>query len=1256
MAEDKYFDKADDEKDTEKAKGRHGRENSFPLYRLFSFPDRADMVLMSVGGIAAFLNGLTIPLITLIFGQLVDTFGGTARNDIVEEVSKVALKFVYLGIASALATCVQMSCWMITGERQSERIRNMYLKAVLRQDITFFDRETNMGEVVGKMSGDIVLIQDAMGEKVGKSIQLMSSFTGGFVVAFSRGWLLVLVMMSTVPLLIFSGATMSMAVTLMATREQEAYSRAASLVEQTIGSIKTVASFTGEREAINQYNKFLIRSYKSSVQEGLAAGLGMGMVLFVIFCSYGLAVWSGSRFIIERGYTGGEVVNVVIAIVTSSMSLGEASPCVKAFAAGKAAAFNMFETIERKPDIDSSDTGGLKLEDIHGDIELKDICFRYPTRPHEQIFDGLSLSIPSGHTVALVGESGSGKSTVISLIQRFYDPQAGEILIDSINLKEYQLRWIREKMGLVGQEPVLFASTIKDNIAYGKDNSTIKEIKAAAELANAATFIDKLPQGLETMVGDNGTQLSGGQKQRVAIARAILRNPRILLLDEATSALDTESERSVQEALDRIMTSRTTIVVAHRLSTVKNSHMIAVVCNGKIVEKGPHSELVKLSGTYSQLISLQEEKKATSNYHDKPVCTLGSPRRLPHCVSLKEPSGVQYSSSTLHLPAVVKVDEIEPAELTDGQTPQQSKDVPLRRLINLNRPEFPMLILGCVFAVINGSVLPVFGLLFSNMIEKFYEMPDKLRKDSTFYMKMFVALGFVSLIASTARSYFFAVAGSQLIRRVRSMSFEKVLHMEIGWFDSTLNSSSAIGSKLSMDAATVRGLVGDTLALIVQNFSSLLLGVAIALLANWQLALVVVALVPLLVFNTWAYMKFMQGFSADAKVMYGEASKVANDAVRNIRTVASFSAEEKVMDLYRKRCKTPKEAGIKLGLITGGAFGLSFFFLLCSYAISFYVGARLVQDGKAEFVQVFRVFFALCMAAMAVSMASTITPDTTKAKACTASVFEILDGKSKIDSSTNTGTTLENVKGDIEFQCVSFTYPMRPTAQILQEFDLTIESGKMVALVGESGCGKSTVISLLQRFYNPNSGQILLDGTEIQKFQVRWLRQQMGLVSQEPSLFNDTIRANIAYGKEGETTEAEILAAAEAANAHKFISAMEKGYDTLVGERGVQLSGGQKQRVAIARAMVKAPKILLLDEATSALDAESERVVQIALDQVMIDRTTIVVAHRLSTIKGANMIAVIKNGAVVEKGRHAELVKIKDGCYASLSAVHIGVS
>ncbi|KAK8718207.1 hypothetical protein V6N13_045450 [Hibiscus sabdariffa] len=1246
--------------DSESSKGDE-KTNSVPLYKLFAFADLRDIVLMIVGLIGAIGNGLCMPLMTVLFGDLIDAFGqNQSNNEMVDAVSKVALKFVYLAVVAGVAAFLR--------ERQAARIRGLYLKTILRQDVGFFDVETNTGEVIGRMSGDTVLIQDAMGEKVGKFIQLVFTFSGGFVIAFFQGWQLTLVMLSAIPLVVITGGIMTMIITKMASRGQSAYAKAATVVDQTIGSIRTVASFTGEKQAISNYNKFLVTAYKSGIKEGTAAGLGVGVVMLIVFCSYGLAVWFGGKMILERGYTGGKVNNVIMAVLIGSMSLGQASPCMSAFAAGQAAAFKMFETIERKPEIDPYDTRGKVLEDIRGDIELKDVYFSYPARPEEKIFRGFSLSISSGTTVALVGQSGSGKSTVISLIERFYDPQAGEVLIDGINLKDFQLRWIRGKIGLVSQEPVLFASSIRDNIAYGKEDATVEEIRDAAELANAAKFIDKLPQGLDTMVGEYGTQLSGGQKQRVAIARAILKDPRILLLDEATSALDAESERVVQEALDRMMRKRTTVIVAHRLSTVRNADMIAVIRRGKMVEKGSHSELLEdPDGAYSQLIRLQEINKESKQATDVSGITPESFKQLSPKRSSKRPTSkgspmrdTEHHSFSLSfgLPTGMSVNDAAMLETEDPseQPLKQPPEVSIRRLAYLNKPELPVILLGTIVAVVNGVILPIFGILISRVINVFFKPPDELRKDSRFWSLIFMTLGLVSLLACPARTYFFSIAGCKLIQRIRSMCFEKVVRMEVGWFDEPDNSSGSIGARLSADAATIRGLVGDALAQMVSNLASAIAGLVIAFVASWQLAFIILGVIPLRGVNEYVQLKFTRGFSADAKMMYEEASQVANDAVGSIRTVASFCAEKKVMQLYRKKCEGPLRAGIRQGLISGAGFGISFFLLFNVYATSFYAGSLLVQHGDATFSDVFQVFFALTMATVGISQSSSFAPDSSKAKTSAASIFAIIDRKSKIDPSDESGTTIENVKGDIELRRVSFKYPLRPDIQIFRDLSLSILAGKTVALVGESGSGKSTVISLLQRFYDPDSGHITLDGVEIQTLQLKWLRQQMGLVSQEPVLFNDTIRANIAYGKGGNATEAEILAASELANAHKFISSLQQGYDTVVGERGVQLSGGQKQRVAIARAIVKSPKILLLDEATSALDAESERVVQDALDKVMVNRTTVVVAHRLSTIKNADVIAVVKNGVIVEKGKHDTLINIKDGFYASLVALHMSAS
>ncbi|CAM0948572.1 unnamed protein product [Alopecurus aequalis] len=1141
------------EKEDEEGGGEHVKRVSFT--GLFRYADRTDLLLMLVGTVAALANGVSQPLVTVIFGDIIDDFGGATTDNVLHHVNKAVLSFVYLGIGTALVSFLQMTT----------------------------------GQLVSTMSGDTVLVQDAIGEKVGKFLQLVATFIGGFVVAFVKGWLLSLVMLACIPPVVIAGGAVAKVLSTIASKGQASYGDAGNVVEQTIGAIKTVVSFNGEKHAIGSYNKFIHKAYKTTVEEGLANGFGMGFVFFIFFSSYGLAIWS----------------------------LGNATPCMTAFAQGQSAAHRLFTTIKRKPEIDPDDMAGKQLEDIRGDVELKDVYFSYPSRPEQLIFDGFSLRVCCGTTMAIVGESGSGKSTVISLVERFYDPQAGEVLIDGINIKSLQLGSIRGEIGLVSQEPLLFMTSIRDNITYGKDDATFEEIKRAVELANAANFIDKLSNVYDTMVGQRGAQLSGGQKQRIAIARAIIKNPKILLLDEATSALDVDSERLVQEALNRIMVDRTTLVVAHRLTTVRNADCISVVQQGKIVEQGPHDELVlNLDGAYSQLIRLQENREEEQKKDSRML----DPRNDTHGENQKELDG-------------------------DGEVP---KIAPMGRLARLNKPELHIILFGSLAATVHGVLFPMLGITIASAIKTFYEPPDKLRKDSSFWALMCLLLGILSIISIPAELFFFGIAGGKLIERIRAMSFRSIVHQEVAWFDDPKNSSGALGARLSVDALNVRRLVGDNLALTVQIIATLITGFVIAMIADWKLSLVILCVIPLVGIQGYAQVKFLKGFSQDAKMMHEDASQVANDAISSIRTVASFCSEKRITGIYDQKCEASMNQGVRTGIVGGIGFGFSFLMLYLTYSLCFYVGAQFMRHGQSDFGGVFKVLFALVLTTVGVSQTSAMATDSTKAKDSAISIFALLDRESEIDSSSNEGFPLDEVKGNIDFQHVSFKYPTRPDIQIFSDFTLHIPSGKTVALVGESGSGKSTVIGLLERFYNPDSGTISLDGVEIKSLNINWLRDQMGLVGQEPILFNDTIHANIAYGKDGEVSEEELIAAAKASNAHEFISSLPQGYDTTVGERGIQLSGGQKQRVAIARAILKDPKILLLDEATSALDAESERIVQDALDHVMVSRTTIVVTHRLTTIKGADIIAVLKDGAIAEKGRHEALMNIKDGVYASL--------
>lgn len=390
----------------------------------------------------------------------------------------------------------------------------------------------------------------------------------------------------------------------------------------------------------------------------------------------------------------------------------------------------------------------------------------------------------------------------------------------------------------------------------------------------------------------------------------------------------------------------------------------------------------------------------------------------------------------------------------------------------------------------------------------------------------------------------------------------------------------------------------------------------------------------------------MKGFAGDRNKAYARATQVAGEAVTNIRTVAAFHAEDRIQALFALELKGPSGRSFLTGQVAGFGLGLAQCLMYWSYGLGMWYSGTLISNEGVEFGRVVKVFLMLMISAAFVAETLALAPDLAKGGQAVESVFEVLDRKTTIEPEDPEGEQVDKLSGDIQLKHVSFAYPSRPDITIFKDLNLRVRSGHSLALVGASGSGKSSVIALIERFYDPISGQVLIDGKDLKKYNLKSVRQHIALVSQEPALFACSISENILYGKDG-ATEAEVIGAAKAANAHRFISSLPDGYQTQVGERGVQLSGGQKQRVAIARAVLKDPVILLLDEATSALDAESEKIVQKALDRLMKGRTTVVIAHRLSTIQGADTIAVVQDGTILEVGSHNDLIA-KGGGYTRL--------
>ncbi|XP_025093404.1 LOW QUALITY PROTEIN: multidrug resistance protein 1-like [Pomacea canaliculata] len=1222
--------------------------------------------MMVVGMFGSVVAGCGLPLNMIVFGDVVDMFVDSSKianatnrtyaDVLMEKMSPNTMYFLVIAAVVFVTSTMAVSLWTIAGERQIVHIRKRFFRSIMRQDIGWFDTH-EASELNSRFSADIQNISEGLCDKVAVFVQWMSTWLVSYIVAFVQGWKLTLVVIGFSPFVIFASSLMMRLVRSASIRELQAYAKSGAIAEQALRAIRTVQAFQGQEKEQKRYEDNLIFAVKAGSRKGIFLGIGMSTFWFIIFMAFAVSFWYGVHLIQTEGFSPGNILPVFFGVLIGAMSLGNALPNLENFSDARAAAAKVFEIIDLSPHIDVSSDKGEKIMSLKGVIEFKNIHFRYPARPDIPVLNGLDLRVDPGQTVALVGASGCGKSTTIQLLQRFYDPEKGQVTVDGHDIKTLNLKWLRDQIGVVSQEPVLFAATIAENIRYGKRDVTQAAIEAAAKEANAHGFISQLPEGYDTLVGERGAQLSGGQKQRIAIARALVRNPRILLLDEATSALDHESEAAVQSALEKAGQGRTTIVIAHRLSTIRNADKIVSISAGCKEEEGNHHSLIAKGGLYAQLINLQTtaEKETKTDVDDLDIVedddgdSLLEEDLVSHKVGLRRFSTVSGLSRTLSIrlsKRSIRRRSGEDEDKNKTMTEEESKQT-LKRIILLSLPEWLSIVVGSLCSMVAGVAQPAFSLILTEYIRIFgYTDRDEQSHQAMVLGVSVICVGIGIGILRLAQNWCLSSSGSKLTARLRTMTFKALMRQDMSFFDDPKNQVSALTTKLSPDAALVQGATGSKVGQILEAAATIISALIIAFVFGWKLTLVVLAFLPIIIVAGIIQGKVIAGSSKSEKSQLQEAGKICSEAVDNIRTVASLNRADIFIERLESLVDVTKRTVVKAAMTYGVSYGISNSIIFCAYAAAFTYGTKLVGDGEMEFYAVFRVFSAIVFGGASVGRQSSFGFDYTKAKLAAGRLFTIIDRQPKIDIDKSGGLHLNKYSGKVAVANATFFYPTRPTVRVLGGLDLAVEGGQTLALVGGSGCGKSTVIQLLLRFYDSESGALLLDGEDTRNLDLRWLRQQIGLVSQEPVLMDGSIASNIAYGDNTrEVSMAEIIAAAKNANIHSFIESLPKGYDTNVGDKGTQLSGGQKQRIAIARALVRNPRVLLLDEATSALDTESERVVQEALDKAREGRTCIVIAHRLSTIQNADKIAVIGEGRVVEIGTHSQLLATKGAYY-----------
>jgi ATP-binding cassette subfamily B (MDR/TAP) protein 1 len=1171
--------------------------------------------------------------------------------------AKDASYLVFIGIGMFACTYFYMYTWVYTAEVNAKRIRERYLKAVLRQDIAFFDN-VGAGEVATRIQTDTHLVQQGISEKVALVVNFFAAFVTGFILAYIRSWRLALAISSILPCIAITGGVMNKFVSGYMQLSLKHVAESGTVAEEVIATVRTAQAFGTQKILSELYDTHIAKSRQADLKAASWQGGGLACFFFVIYSAYALAFSFGTTLINRGQANAGTVVNVFLAILIGSFSLALLAPEMQAVTRGRGAAAKIFATIDRVPDIDSANPNGLKPEKVEGELVLENVEFAYPSRPTVQVVKGLSLRFPAGKTAALVGASGSGKSTIVSLVERFYDPVSGAVKLDGVNLKDLNLKWLRSQIGLVSQEPTLFATTIRNNVAHGligtaSEHASEEEkfalIKEACIKANADGFITKLPLGYDTLVGERGFLLSGGQKQRVAIARAIVSDPRILLLDEATSALDTQSEGIVQDALDKAAAGRTTITIAHRLSTIKDADCIYVMGEGLVLEQGTHAELLQdENGAYYRLVAAQKlREKRDGQDSDSITAASAESDDIEKAAREEVPLGRRNTDHSLG-------SEIIQQKQKSGDSEKQgdhSLPFLFKRMGMLNREAWLKYGIGSIFAAMTGMVYPAFGIVYARGIEGFSKVdPHERRIAGDRNALWFFIIALISTLAIGMQNFLFASAAATLTSKLRSLTFRAILRQDIEFFDKEENSTGSLTANLSENPQKVNGLAGVTLGALVQSVSTLIAGSIIGLSFVWKLALVGIACSPLLVSTGYIRLRVVVLKDQANKKAHEHSAQLACEAAGSIRTVAALTREDDCCEQYSKSLEVPLKNSNTSAIWSNLLFAFSQSMVFFVIGLVFWYGSRLVSFLEFSTFQFFVGLMSTTFGAIQAGNVFSFVPDISSAKGAGSDIIKLIDSIPEIDAESKSGKTPdpEQVRGHIRLENIHFRYPTRPAVRVLRDLSLQVEPGTYIALVGASGSGKSTVIQLIERFYDPLAGQIYLDGELITDLNIQEYRKQIALVSQEPTLYAGTVRFNILLGAikpHDEVTEEEIESACRKANILEFIRSLPDGFDTEVGGKGSQLSGGQKQRIAIARALLRNPKVLLLDEATSALDSNSEKVVQEALDEAAKGRTTIAIAHRLSTIQNADRIYFIKEGKVSESGTHDQLLSLRRDYY-----------
>jgi ATP-binding cassette subfamily B (MDR/TAP) protein 1 len=1083
--------------------------------------------------------------VQIVFGQIAYIFagvedGGRGRAESKQLINHYTLYFLYLALGALVTWFISTAGFAHTGARITRRIKAHFFSSVLRQNMAVFDT-IGTGNMVTQLTADANVIQEGISQKLSLTISAIGTLVATYAVSFALNWKISFMLTWSVFLsLLFLYGGNKIAVR-YSKRSAEANSSGISIVEEALGSIRSTTALGMQGYIAKTYDEHLSTAEKAGVVLKTLMGTMVGITVGTGYLNVALALWQGSIFLVDEKISFMAVVAITLITKTAAFCVLGVGQNAEAFTSAIAASGRIFRMINRESPIDPMSDGGLTPGSVRGTIELRNVKHIYPSRPGVVVAHDLSLTLPSGKTTALVGPSGSGKSSVAQLIMRFYDPIRGQVLLDNCSLRELNLKWLRRQMRFVNQEPFLFDTTVLENIEHGfvgtrfegiSAQEKMERVEKAARIACAHDFICSLPSGYLTRVGSRGSQLSGGQKQRVAIARAIVADPKILILDEATSALDTNTEALVQGALNNTSANRTTIIIAHRLSTIRDADNIVVVKDGRVVEQGTHEALMASNGVYFDLVEAQRVQQEETDDEQ---------------ISDNDADHYSMSSSDDKKEASAVIEAYDYASLSPASYPQEKKASysllsMVKFVLGLNAKERHLILMGLLCSIIAGFEEPLSAILFGKAIvavSKPLSLSGEILSESSFYSWMFFLLALVMILVFCIQSSVFAYCSERLVHRARNLALGKLLQREIAFFDRRENSASALTSFLSAETADLAGISGGTLGTILIAVSTIISAFVVGLIFGWKLGLVCSAVIPILIGCGFLAVWSVGEFEKQNEKFTRASAAYAGEAISAIQTIAALTRELDVVKYYQNSLTESSKENLKSHLRASFMFALARTGLYACMGLGFWYGGTLILSHEYSLFQFTVVYMTVIMSAYSAGIIFSFAPNIGKARRSAHGLKQLLDSTSAIDPESPAGRDPGTPQGHVDFRNVSFSYPTRPERLALRNVSLSIPAGGNIALVGSTGCGKSTIISLLERFYDPHGGAIFLDGVPISSFNVKKFRRCIGLVNQEPTMISGSIKMNLLAGLDGEhISHTTIENACKQANIYDFIASL----------------------------------------------------------------------------------------------------------------------